>query len=308
VAENNSLYYLITGFTILYEQIFLFLTLILICNGTIFAQDSLKIFRDSIPLPIEDLFITSPMGPEMEGLTPESSIFMPKEYQLQITLNLDNAFPTTKTPTYVRFILPVTFISYGVVTHFKSPLRTIDLEAHKEVTEHFSGKLTFDDYLQFAPAVGVYGFELMGFKPKHNFRDRTFIIASSHLMMAATINVSKRLIDRERPDDGNRKSFPSGHTATAFTGAHILYREYKDTQPWIAVAGYTAATITGGMRVMNKRHWVSDVVAGAGVGMLSVELSYLLLPAFQRMWGGQQLVILPAISTENYGAAVAYTF
>ena len=69
-------------------------------------------------------------------------------------------------------------------------------------------------------------------------------------------------------------SFPSGHTFTAFTGAEILRREYGEEYPWIAVAGYAVAVTVAAMRVYNNRHWLGDVCAGAGLGILSVTLAY----------------------------------
>ena len=44
--------------------------------------------------------------------------------------------------------------------------------------------------------------------------------------------------------------------------------------PWFSLGAYTLATATGVMRVLNNRHWISDVLSGAGIGILSVELGY----------------------------------
>jgi len=116
----------------------------------------------------------------------------------------------------------------------------------------------------------------------------------------------------QRPDGSDTHSFPSGHTATAFAGAHILFREYKDTSPWIGAAGYAVATGTGTPRVLNKRHWVSDVVTGAGIGTLSAEAGYLLLPVFHKIIRtgnlNRGLAVMPSVGTDNYGVALAYTF
>lgn len=213
---------------------------------------------------------------------------------------------------YVEFIIPTALISYGLLTQKVDWLKKLDVSSHNKVGEHFTERIHLDDYLQFAPAVAVYGLDLMGVKAKHNFRDRTFVMAMSHLLMATSVYSMKRITGVERPNGSNFRSFPSGHTATAFTGAHILFKEYKDTSPWIAVAGYAAATATGGMRVYNQMHWVSDVVAGAGIGILSVELSYLLLPVFHNVFGisdsKKSLVVAPIVGQNNYGVGLAYTF
>jgi hypothetical protein len=80
-----------------------------------------------------------------------------------------------------------------------------------------------------------------------------------------------------RPDGSTANSWPSGHTATAFVGATLLHKEYGLTRsPWWSVAGYGVATATGVMRVLNNRHWISDIMSGAGIGIMSTELGYAL--------------------------------
>jgi len=60
-------------------------------------------------------------------------------------------------------------------------------------------------------------------------------------------------------------------------GATILHKEYGLTRsPWYSVAGYGVATATGIMRILNNRHWISDVMSGAGIGIMSTELGYAL--------------------------------
>ena len=54
----------------------------------------------------------------------------------------------------------------------------------------------------------------------------------------------------------------------------ILRREYGEEYPWIAVAGYAVAVTVAAMRIYNNRHWLGDVCAGAGLGILSVTLTY----------------------------------
>lgn len=58
--------------------------------------------------------------------------------------------------------------------------------------------------------------------------------------------------------------------------ATILHKEYGVTRsPWYSVGGYAIASGVGLMRVLNNRHWISDVMVGAGVGIISTELGYL---------------------------------
>ena len=98
---------------------------------------------------------------------------------------------------------------------------------------------------------------------------------ASYGIMAGFVNGIKYTASELRPDGSTRNSWPSGHTATAFVGATILHKEYGLTRsPWYSIGGYTVATATGVMRVLNNRHWISDVLSGAGIGILSTELAY----------------------------------
>lgn len=214
--------------------------------------------------------------------------------------------------TYSKLIVPATLISYGVMTRNSRTLRNFDRNIHSEVIRNFEGHVSIDDYMQYAPMVAVFGFDLAGVKAKHNLRDRAFVTATSYLLMDAVVHQMKNRINVWRPDDTNTRSFPSGHTATAFVGAHILFREHKDTSPWLSISGYAVATATGACRILNKRHWLSDVATGAGIGILSAEAGYLLLPVFHKLFGikdpNKALVIAPTISQYNLGVGLAYTF
>ena len=57
----------------------------------------------------------------------------------------------------------------------------------------------------------------------------------------------------------------------------MLHKEYGMTRsPWYSIGAYTAATLTGLSRQMNNKHWLSDVLVGAGIGILSTEVGYYL--------------------------------
>ncbi|MFQ9316454.1 phosphatase PAP2 family protein [Dysgonomonas mossii] len=223
----------------------------------------------------------------------------------------NNNQPKIKIP-YVNLIAPSLLISYGIAAQYVKPLQKLDKEAQLSAIKRVTKRIPADDYIQFAPAVGVYAFDLIGIKAKHNLRDRTILMATSNLLMCATVQTLKHTTKVMRPSGSNRQSFPSGHTATAFVNAHILFKEYRDSNWWLAVSGYAVATATGVLRVMNNKHWVSDVVAGAGIGILSAEAAYLLLPHIKKMFGiedvNKNLAIVPIIFQKQYSIGVSYTF
>ena len=100
--------------------------------------------------------------------------------------------------------------------------------------------------------------------------------AFSAVIMTGAVNGLKYSVQRPRPDGSRNNSFPSGHTATAFMTATMLHKEYGWRSPWFSIGGYTAAAITGVSRIMNKKHWMTDIMAGAAIGIGSVHLGYFL--------------------------------
>ena len=84
----------------------------------------------------------------------------------------------------------------------------------------------------------------------------------------------KKMIKEERPDHSDKESFPSGHATMAFAAARSIDKEFRKESIWIPIAGYAAATAIGVERVASDRHHWYDVVAGAGLGIASAELTW----------------------------------
>lgn len=137
---------------------------------------------------------------------------------------------------------------------------------------------------------------MIGVKGKNDFANRTALFIKSELLTAAIVFPLKKITAEPRPDTGELNSFPSGHTAQAFAAATFMAKEYGHISPWYSVGAYTVATGIGAMRILNDRHWVSDVLAGAAVGILSTNIVYL---THRYKWGnrrhhGNQTFVVPS--------------
>ena len=133
-----------------------------------------------------------------------------------------------------------------------------------------------DDYMQYAPAAIMLGMKAAGVQSRSSWGRMLVSDAFSAILMGSTVNTLKRTTHVERPDGSNKHSFPSGHTATAFMTATMFNKEYGHKSPWVGVGAYGMATATGLMRMANNKHWLSDVLTGAGIGILSTEIGYYL--------------------------------
>ncbi|WP_285270173.1 phosphatase PAP2 family protein [Kaistella rhinocerotis] len=130
-----------------------------------------------------------------------------------------------------------------------------------------------DDYAQFAPMFAVYGFGLAGMTAKTDWQNRTAILIKGQALNLGLVYVLKKTLKKPRPD-GTAYSFPSGHTANAFAGATMLSIEYGENHRWVPYVSYGLATGVGVMRMANDKHYISDVLFGAGLGILSMKVAY----------------------------------
>ncbi len=185
---------------------------------------------------------------------------------------------------YKQLIIPVVFIGYGIYGLENHNIQLFNTELSAELKEHIDEKLTIDDFSQYAPAATALGLDAFGIKGKNTFKDKAIILSTSYILMGLSVNILKKTSHSERPDGTSNNSFPSGHTATAFMGAELLYQEYKHKSIWYGISGYIVATGTGAFRIYNNRHWLSDVVAGAGIGILSTKAAYWLFPTINKLF------------------------
>ncbi|MEZ2445945.1 phosphatase PAP2 family protein [Chitinophaga sp. RCC_12] len=216
--------------------------------------------------------------------------------------------------TIAGVAVPVAMISYGVFALNNPTLRDLNSTTKAEIKEdHPQFRTHIDNYLQYAPVAAVYILNAAGIQGKHNLRDRSIILGISAVITAGTVEIVKNRTHEERPDHSDYLSFPSGHTATAFAAAEFLRQEYKDVSPWYGVAGYLAATTTGALRMYNNKHWLSDVVAGAGIGILGTKAAYWMYPWIQRQLFKDPAhtatkMIMPYYNPQFHSAGLSFIF
>jgi membrane-associated phospholipid phosphatase len=229
------------------------------------------------------------------------------------SVRLFNTTPPAKESWGRMLLLPSVLVGYGVASLEMKPLRQLNHHVREEVyLENTHKNVSLDNYLQYAPGLMVYGLNMAGIKGLNNFRDRTIIFGMANLIMGSTVSLTKHFTKEWRPDGSNTLSFPSGHTATAFAAAEFMRREYRHLSPWYGVAGYAIAATTGYLRIYNNKHWLGDVAAGAGVGILSTDIAYRLYPAIRKIFtkkqGTASSFILPTYQQGNAGISFLHFF
>lgn len=181
-----------------------------------------------------------------------------------------------------QLILPASLFAAGAAGTFIKPYKDLNIKIHDKVN-HIRGnhKIHCDDYIQYLPTAAHLFLGFTRVAHQNSFLQRVAVDATSALSLAIMTNLVKYTFREKRPDSDARNSFPSGHTATAFMGAELMRIEYG---PYWGIGGYCVATAVGVLRIYNDRHWLNDVIAGAGIGILSARIGYWLLPLYNKWW------------------------
>ena len=193
------------------------------------------------------------------------------EYRLNWSLGNDPASIAYRPePLTYRSLIPIglftTSLLYNDNRLDKRIIKLGDME---------SPRLKSADYLQYSPAAVMLTLKAAGLESRSDWPRMITADIIGAALFTTINNVTKYTVRRERPDGSARNSYPSGHTGTAFLCAQMLHKEYGETvSPWISVGGYGLAATTGFFRVLADRHWCSDVLGGAAMGILSAEVAY----------------------------------
>lgn len=194
-----------------------------------------------------------------------------------------------------QLIAPVLLTSAGIGIHYlghdamEVPLRDfVQQDLRQGAPYHDIGS-----YVQYAPSVMHIGLGLAGANSRHSFVDRAIEASLAHLSTLALSRIPKLVLRSLRPDGRDYKSFPSGHTTLAFTGAELVRMDYG--AGW-ASGAYAMAVFVGADRIYGDRHWIGDVVAGAGLGILSARIGGWLLEPVKNLLG------IPDITWDGLGS------
>jgi membrane-associated phospholipid phosphatase len=212
-----------------------------------------------------------------------------------------------KSKAFKALAVPTLLIGYGAYTFNGGGFYT-NQEAQRDIHRLFpKNNSRVADYLIFAPYLELGAVALAGVESRNDRINVLLVIAKSEAIMLSSTFIVKALSHEERPDGSDNLSFPSGHTAQAFLAASIVHTEFRDKSQWYGVGAYAIATSVAGLRMIVDKHWQSDVVAGAGFGILSAHLAYL---THRNRWGrkaiGRDVGVMPTFFGSTPGLTLTW--
>jgi hypothetical protein len=206
-----------------------------------------------------------------------------------------------------KVIVPTSLIVVGSIISNSDFEQNLQIDLRNKVGNNYENKI--DNFILFAPVGEIYLADILGVKSKNHWFDQSKNLFISNVISSLITNRLKVIVGKTRPN-GEPLSFPSGHTTIAFTNATVLYEEFKNSSPILAYSGYAFAIGTGGFRMINNKHFLSDVLMGAGVGILVTKLVYHFEPFknFNPFKSFKNTLVIPQINNKNYGIYVSYSF
>lgn len=213
----------------------------------------------------------------------------------------------TARPAFRRTVVPAALLTLAVLGTEKVDAMETDEALRREVRAHVRIRTNIDDQLRNVPAYASLGLSLAGVKGRHNTLNQALLFGLTYTINNTLTSNLKQLTHVTRPLGNSFDSFPSQHASAAFSAAALLHKEYGSRSLWYSAGGYTIATATGALRIAKDNHWLSDVMAGAAVGMISTELAYWAYPWLHRQLIkglGDRAVVIPSYFNGATGATV----
>jgi hypothetical protein len=154
----------------------------------------------------------------------------------------------------------------AAVAHPADQSFNVRLRSHYDgVNKAFApGKYFGNTPEQVALSLGTYAYGRIFGQPKTSHLGMDLLQAQ--ILTEMLVQPVKFATHRERPDQSNRHSFPSGHAAITFAGATVLERHVGWRR---SLLGYGVASYVAASRLHDNRHYLSDVVFGAAVGSIA---------------------------------------
>lgn len=220
-----------------------------------------------------------------------------QDVEFDHTLNCHASLKDTvvnKDNGYVKdLILPVSLIAVGTAGVWAKPFKDFNKTVQDGMTrlrgDHY---IRIDEVAQYIPMSAYLAMGALGVNCKHSFRERFMAGATAYIALGILVNSVKYTVKEKRPDASTRNSYPSGHTATVFMGAELIRQEYG---LGLSITAYTVAVGVGFLRMYNNRHWLNDVIGGAGVGILCARIGYWMLPIYRKWFHWDKTATATAI-------------
>jgi len=221
--------------------------------------------------------------------------------------SITGSFKPKKRPALLhKAIVPASLIGVGLLVNNSNFERTIENDLRDKVGNDYEFQI--DDYILFVPVVQMYAADIFGMKAKNHWFDQTKNLVISNIIATGISELLKSTITKTRPD-GDAHSFPSGHTTIAFTNAAVLQNEFQEYSPVFAYSGYAFAATTGVFRMLNNRHYLSDVLVGAGIGIFVTQMVYHFEPFkdFNPFKKSKDISFFPQYKENTYGFYFKYS-
>jgi hypothetical protein len=204
-----------------------------------------------------------------------------------------------------KSIVPLSLIGVGLAINNSQFEKNLETDLLDAVGPNY--QTSVDDYLMFVPIAQMYAADAFGMKAKNHWFDQTKYLFISNIISTGISELLKSTITKTRPD-GEPESFPSGHSTIAFTNAAVLQNEFQETSVVYAYSGYAFATATGVFRMLNGKHYLSDVLVGAGIGIMVTQLVYHFEPfkKFNPFKKSKDISFFPQYKEKTYGFYFKY--
>lgn len=172
-------------------------------------------------------------------------------------------------------IIPGAFLVYGGLKPVINDISKLDDKIWTHVQNRYPDFHTnAADYLMWVPSASIYAMDAFHVKTQHTFKEHLILDVGSVLITGGLGFGMRKISEHISAYNTHDTKFPSGHAANVFRGAEIVHQELKYSHPVLSYSGYVVATGVGLLRIYNKNHLLSEVITGAGVGILSTKLTY----------------------------------